>query len=163
MLVPDVQQMIQLFIYIYLGFPRSLSGKESACQCRRCGFNSWVWEIPWRRKWQPTPVFLPGKSHRQRSLSGCSPWGPKRVRQGRATEHASVCVYIYISFFRLFSIIDNYKILNVVPCANSRSLLFIYFIYSSMYRLSLNSKFILPFSALVTISFVSMSLYLFYK
>ena len=74
-----------------------------------------------------------------------------------------MCVYIYISFFRLFSIIDNYEILNVVPCANSRSLLFIYFIYSSMYRLSLNSKFILPFSALVTISFVSMSLYLFYK
>ena len=42
-------------------------GKESACQCRRwkrCGFDPWVGKIPWRRKWQPTPVFLPGKSHR---------------------------------------------------------------------------------------------------
>ena len=43
---------------------RSLSGKESACQCRRIrrhGFNRWMRKIPWRRKWQPTPVFLSGK------------------------------------------------------------------------------------------------------
>ena len=39
---------------------------------RRCGFDPWVWKIPWRRKWQPTPVFLPGKSH-ERSLVGYSP------------------------------------------------------------------------------------------
>ena len=38
-------------------------------------FNPWVGQIPWRRKWQPTPVFLPGKSHGQRSLAGCSLWG----------------------------------------------------------------------------------------
>jgi len=37
-----------------------LSGKESACQCRRCGFDPWVGKIPWRRKWQPTLVFLLG-------------------------------------------------------------------------------------------------------
>ena len=47
-----------------------LDGKESACQCKRCGFDPWVGKIPWRRKWQPTPVFLPGKSHGQRSLAG---------------------------------------------------------------------------------------------
>ena len=45
-----------------------LRGKESASQCSRQGFNPWVGKIPWRRKWQPTPVFLPGKSHRQRGL-----------------------------------------------------------------------------------------------
>jgi len=45
------------------GFPRWLSGKESACQCRRRGFDSWVRKIPWRRKQQPTPIFLPEKSH----------------------------------------------------------------------------------------------------
>ena len=50
--------------------PWCLSGKESACQFRRCGFDPWVGKIPWRRKWQPTPVFLPGKSHGQRSLAG---------------------------------------------------------------------------------------------
>ena len=46
--------------------PLWLSGKESTCQCqrhRRYGFNPWVGKIPWRRKWQPTPVFLPGKFH----------------------------------------------------------------------------------------------------
>ena len=50
------------------GLPWWLGGKESTSQCRRCGFDSWVRKIPWRRKWQPTPVFLPGKSHGQRSL-----------------------------------------------------------------------------------------------
>ena len=58
-----------------LGFSRGASGKESACQCReqkRRGFNPWVRKVPWRRAWQPTPVFLPGKSHRQRSLMGYS-------------------------------------------------------------------------------------------
>ena len=47
------------------------SGKEFACRWRRCrrfGFNPWVRKIPWRRKWQPTPVFLPEKLHGQRSL-----------------------------------------------------------------------------------------------
>ena len=45
-------------------FPGGTSGKESTCQCRRqkrCGFDPWVGRIFWRRKWQPTPVFLPGK------------------------------------------------------------------------------------------------------
>ena len=39
------------------GLPGWVSGKESACQCRRCGFNPWVGKILWRRKWQPIPVF----------------------------------------------------------------------------------------------------------
>ena len=46
-------------------------------QCRRRGFNPWVGKIPWRRKWQPTPVFLPGKSHGQSSLAGYSLRGRK--------------------------------------------------------------------------------------
>ena len=40
-------------------------------------FAPWVGKIPWRRKWQPTPVFLPEESHGQRSLGGYSPWGRK--------------------------------------------------------------------------------------
>ena len=51
---------------------RWLGGNESACQCRKQRFNSWVRKIPWRRKWQPTPAFLPGKSHSQKSLAGYS-------------------------------------------------------------------------------------------
>ena len=59
------------------GLSKWYSGKESACQCRRhkkCGFDLWVEKIPWSRKWQPTPVFLPGKCHGKRSLLGYSPW-----------------------------------------------------------------------------------------
>ena len=63
-----------------------LSGKESACQCRRLGFDPWVRKIPWRRKWQPTPVFLPGKSRRQRSLVGYRPKGHKEPDTTEATK-----------------------------------------------------------------------------
>ena len=59
--------------------PWWFSGKESACQCKRWGFNSWVGKIPWRKKWQRTPGFLPGKCHGQRSLEGHSPWGRKEL------------------------------------------------------------------------------------
>ena len=66
------------------------SGKESACQCwrhRRCKFDPWVGKISWRRAWQPTPVFLPGESHGQRSLAGYSPWGH---RESDTTEQLSM-------------------------------------------------------------------------
>ena len=46
---------------------------------RRPEFDPWVRKIPWRRKWQPAPVFLPGESHAQRSLVGYSPWGQKEL------------------------------------------------------------------------------------
>ena len=68
----------------YFGLPRWLSGKEFACQCRRHRFSLWVRKTPWRRKWQPTPVLLPGKSFRHRSLAGYSPWRWKRVRHSWA-------------------------------------------------------------------------------
>ena len=58
--------------------PRWRSGKESACQFRRGRFGSWARKIPWRRKWQPIPVFLPGKSHGLQSLAGYGPWGRKK-------------------------------------------------------------------------------------
>ena len=61
-----------------------LSGKESACQCRRPGFNPWVRKITWRRKWQPAPVFLPGESYGQRSLVGYS----LDCKELDMTEHA---------------------------------------------------------------------------
>ena len=46
-------------------------------RCKRRRFDPWVRKIPWRRTWQPTPVFLPGESHGHRSLAGYSPWGHK--------------------------------------------------------------------------------------
>ena len=71
-----------------MGSLRGSAGKEPACQCRRhkrCGFHLWVGKIPWRRKWRPTPVFLPGTSRGRRSLESSSPWGR---RESDTTELA---------------------------------------------------------------------------
>ena len=54
-----------------MGFPSGASGKNPAANAG----DTWVRKIPWRRAWQPIPVFLPGESHGQRSLVGYSPWG----------------------------------------------------------------------------------------
>ena len=53
--------------------PWWISGKEFACQCRRCGLDLWVGKIPWRKEWQPALLIWPGKSHGQRNLAGYSP------------------------------------------------------------------------------------------
>ena len=77
--------MLQLRVY-----PGSASSKEHACQCRRrkrCGFDPWVRKTSWRRARQPSPVFLPGESHGQRSLAGYSPWGRKESDTTEVTEH----------------------------------------------------------------------------
>ena len=70
-------------VYLKLGFPGGASGKESACQCRRhkrCGFDPWVENIPWRTAWKPTPVFLPGESHGQMEAGRLQSIGSQRIR-----------------------------------------------------------------------------------
>ena len=59
-----------------------------AMRCRSHGFDHWVRKIPWRRKWQPTPVFMPGKSHGQRSLAGYRSWDLKTLD---TTEQLNRC------------------------------------------------------------------------
>ena len=65
----DVSMLLRVSVFLpfcccvvfhNIRLPRGLSGKESTCQCRRWGFDDWVGKIPWRRAWQPTPLFLPG-------------------------------------------------------------------------------------------------------
>ena len=82
----DLAQHAHYYLIQDLGLPWWLSGKEFTCQCRRHRLDPWVRKMPWRRKWQHTPVFLPGKSHEQRSLVGCSPWGHKRVGHDLQTK-----------------------------------------------------------------------------
>ena len=79
------------------GFPGG-SGKESACQYRRCrrwGLSPRVRKIPWRRKWQPTLVFLTGEFYGQRSLVGCSPWG--HHKESGATEQLTLTYLLIVS------------------------------------------------------------------
>ena len=76
-----------------MGFPGGASGKESACPCRRCKrprFDLCVGKITWRREWQPTPVFLPGKFHGQRSLAVWQFKGPQKVGHDQVTEHTHI-------------------------------------------------------------------------
>ena len=83
-------------VYFSLGFPGGASGQEPGCQCRshkRLGFDPWVGKLPWTRAWQPTPVFLPGESHGQRSLAGYSPSCHAESDTTEVTEHA--CMYIF--------------------------------------------------------------------
>ena len=81
------------------------SSKEFACQCkrqRRWKFHPWVGEIPWRRAWQSTPLFLPGKSHRQRSLVVCISMGSQKGQTWLNTQREIALLkskykYFYIS------------------------------------------------------------------
>ena len=75
-----------LNIPIYITSHQWLSDKEPACRYGRHRFDSLVEKIPWRRKWQPTPVLLSGKSHGQRSLAGFSLQGSERVGHDLATK-----------------------------------------------------------------------------
>ena len=67
-------------------------------RCRRCGLDPWIEKISWRRKWQPTLVFLPGGSHGQGSLVGYSPWGHKRVRHDWAAQQQQQIVFVTMFF-----------------------------------------------------------------
>ena len=64
-------------VLVYRAYRVSLVAQtvKNPPECRRPEFDTWVGKIPWRRAWQPAPVFLPGESHELRSLAGCSPWG----------------------------------------------------------------------------------------
>ena len=91
--MPNIWGQIALGVYVWwemssriFSSPLRLlnSGKVSTCphrRCKRCGFYPWVRKIPRRRAWQPTPVFLPGESHGQRSLAsmGSQSMGSQRV------------------------------------------------------------------------------------
>ena len=68
---------------------RWLSGKESACQCRKSRFDPWVGKISYSRNWHSTPGFLPGKFYRQRSLAGYSPWGSQTVGHDWVHTHCA--------------------------------------------------------------------------
>ena len=80
------------------GLPGWLSGKRICLQCRRCGFNPWVRKIPWSRKWQPAPVFLPRKFLRERSLAL---WPCKK-----SNTKEQVSMHTYTSYYNKKGILD---------------------------------------------------------
>ena len=111
-----------------VGFPGGPSCKGPACQCRRCKrcrFNPWDKTIPWGRAWQPTPVFLPGESHRQ---AGYSPWGHK---ESDASEHSVVEKNASPSLLCSFFCFSKHLISENLPSAHSFVFTAIYLLKSS--------------------------------
>ena len=82
-------------LFICLGFPGGSDRKESACSMEDQGSIPGFRKIPWRRKWQPRPVFLPGKSHGWRSLAGYSPWGRKESDMTEWLHFHFACLFIF--------------------------------------------------------------------
>ena len=94
-LMAGAEQWICKWSWSNLGLPWWLSSKRLHLRCRRhrrCWFHPWIGKIPWRRKWQPTPVFLLGISHGQRSLEDCRSYSPQGHKEWhdwaqRGTQH----------------------------------------------------------------------------
>ena len=101
--------MLICHLYIF-GFSGDASGRESTCQCRRCGFSPWVGKITWSRKRQPTPVFLPEKFHGQRSVVSYSLLGQK---ESDTTKRLNTHTHI---FFGKLAIQILGPFFNLVAC-----------------------------------------------
>ena len=97
----------------YRGFPGGSVVKNLPAR-RRCGFDPWVRKIPWRRQWQPTPVFLPGKPP-QRRLAGYKMWCHKSVRHDSVTKQQH---RTYIGFSIVFSFFKKREVLNILKYIN---------------------------------------------
>ena len=100
--------------------------KEPVCQCRRhkrLGFDPWVGKILWSRKWQPTPVFLPGESQGQRSLVGYSPW--------HFHFPHSEAPQIDICYFHIQTCSLNFQLNSQLGCLPSTQNLYCYIYYLS--------------------------------
>ena len=86
---------------------------------KRCGFIPGSGRIPWRRTWQPIPVFLPGESYGQRSLAGSRPWGCKESDTTEVTWHTAPlerrCSFRGQKHLKSFSPNDTYQILRWHP------------------------------------------------
>ena len=141
----DVAEAIKLILCLksykelIIGLPGGSAGKEPTCQCRRHKFDPWVGKILWRRKWQPTPVFLSGKFHGQRSLVSYSPWDRKEsdttehTRTGVKWENASIftflnCCFVkiqwYSIFYKVYFFKVNCKIVDHKVCKKGKTQVF---------------------------------------
>ena len=78
----------KILLTLYLGASLVAQMVKTLHAIQKPGWDPWIGKIPWRRKRQPTPVFLPGKFHGQRSLVGYSPWGRKELGMTEQLEHA---------------------------------------------------------------------------
>ena len=81
-----------------MGLLQWLGSKRICLQCRRYGFNPWAGQIPWRRKWQPTRLLLPGKSHGWRTLAATVHEVAKELDMTEQLNHSNEIVRIITKF-----------------------------------------------------------------
>ena len=109
-----------------------------------------VGKIPWRRKWQPTPVFLPGAFHGQRSLAGCSPWGRQESEAARFLACSFTVLGLYCLFCRVKacgSLVPGMPVSAVFPAASAHFSLLVTAQEFSLYlRVFLTIIFLMVFS-----------------
>ena len=114
------------------GFPRRFNGKEPTSQCwkQRQGFDPWVGKIPCSRKWQPTPICLPGEFHGQRGQAGCNPPGHKQLDTTQHTHKHLKYYFTVLSVFKdentlftvkFFFLLKYYKSSVFYTCSPSQS------------------------------------------
>ena len=109
-------------LYIWVsntwGFPsdselKNLPAKE---EMQETGFDPWVRKIPWRRKWQPIPVILPGKSHEQRTLVGYSPWSCKESDTTEQLSASTGTGYLFCTWaFLVTQVVANPPAMQETP------------------------------------------------
>ena len=135
--------LLTWFITLF-GLPWWLSSREPACQRRRQRFCLWVRKMPWRRKWQPSPV----KSHGQRSLVGYNPWDVKRIghKNSNTLWNSSFPTLFHLTTIFCFDPITLRKLLSPLPSCQTLS-----FTYQTLSPLSphtclfcLQTHFLLP-------------------
>ena len=92
--LPRVDFAVWAFIYMLEGFPdgSGIKNLPAVQETQRHGFHAWVRKMPWRKQWQPTPVFLLGEFHGPRSLAGYSPYGSQKVRH----DWARTCTHTHM-------------------------------------------------------------------
>ena len=98
--VPSLFTQLHKTVALFLctGLPWRLRQGRICLQCGRPRFDPWVGNIPWRREWKSTPMFLPGEFHGQRSLAGYSPWCCKRVRHDWVDNiFTTLCIHLHLT------------------------------------------------------------------
>ena len=99
---------IYVHTYTYMGLPGASDGKESACNAWDQGSIPGLGKIPWRRKCQPSPVFLPGEFHGQGSLAAYSPWDHRESDTTEQPTHTYTHIFLP-SFLKLYACLMNYS------------------------------------------------------
>ena len=110
---------VKCWIYVYLyvvhgesGLPWWLDGKESACSAGDLGFIPQSGRSPWRKAWQPTPVFSPGEFHGQRSPPGYCPWGCKELDTTKRLTHTYTLNCTLTFLLICFTFLRNFSFLS---------------------------------------------------